>query len=95
MTTRMYPPRGVATTTTANGRSYSCAAESSINVPDQDATVLETNGWVRSSHSGSGATSARPTTDNFIGRAYLDETLGYTVRWNGIAWVNPMNGNVV
>lgn len=95
MTTRVYPPRGAANTMIVNGRSYTCAAGQSINVPDHDAAVLQTNGWIVSTMHGSGATTTRPTTGLYVGLPFLDETLGYTIKWNGVAWINPMNGNVV
>lgn len=95
MTTRVLPPNALAKTTPANGRVYTCAASSFIDVPDHDALILETNGWVIAAHMGVGTTAQRPTTNLQVGKRYLDTTLGYSIVWTGASWVNPANGNVV
>lgn len=94
MTTRVLPPNGVATTTIANTRSYTCAADAYLDVPDHDALVLEANGWSVAAHGGVGATATRPVnpTKNMV---FFDSTLGYTIKWTGKSWVSPNNGNVV
>lgn len=57
--------------------------------------VFPPNGRTTTTNYGSGATAGRPTTGRYVGTRFLDETLGYIVRWNGTAWVNPMTGAVV
>ena len=95
MTMRVLPPSAAAKTTAANGRTYTCAAASYLDVPDQDAAILEANGWIIVVHMGVGTTAQRPTTGLQMGKRYLDTTLGYTIRYTGKSWVNPANGNVV
>lgn len=92
MTTRVYPPNGKATTTSAHGRTYVCAANSFLDVPDQDAMVLQTNGWIVAALRGVGATSARPTSGLARGDSYQDTTLGYKTVWSGSNWMNPASG---
>jgi hypothetical protein len=95
MTLRVLPPNGAAASITVFGRSYTCAAGAYLDVPDSDAFIMETNGWVIAAHMGVGATSGRPTTNLVKGKRYFDSTLGYTIVWTGASWINPSNGNVV
>lgn len=95
MTLRVLPPNAAAKTTAANGRTYTCAAASYLDVPDQDALILEANGWIIVAHGGVGTTAQRPTTGLSTTRRYFDTTLGYIIVWTGASWVNPSNGNVV
>ena len=94
MTTRVLPPNAAASSITVNGRFYSCAAGSFIDVPDHDAFIMETNGWTIAAHGGVGVTAARPTTPQ-KNQLFFDSTLGYSIVWTGASWVNPANGNVV
>jgi hypothetical protein len=36
----------------------------------------------------SGTTAQRPTKGLYIGRPYFDTTLGYSINYNGTAWVD-------
>jgi hypothetical protein len=89
---RLIPPPGGATTP-ANGRSYTCAANATLDVPDFDAFVLIANGWLKVAGS-VGATSARPASP-FKGQTFHDTTLGYNITWDGKAWRNPATGAAV
>ena len=93
-THRMIPPANGGSTT-VNGRKYTCAAGTTIDVPDFDGSVLEANGWAIAAINGAGATAARPTAGVKVGSEFHDTTLGYNVMWNGKQWVNPTNGNAV
>ena len=95
MTLRVLPPNGAAASITVFGRSYTCAAGAYLDVPDQDAYILEANGWIIAAHMGVGTTAQRPTAGLQTGKRYFDTTLGYTIIWTGTSWVNPSNGNVV
>lgn len=95
MTIRVTPPNAAATSITVNGRLYSCAAASFIDVPDHDAYIMETNGWTIVAHAGVGTTAGRPTTGLVSGKTFFDSTLDYIIKWTGNSWVNPSNGNVV
>jgi hypothetical protein len=90
---RLMPPNNTAMTMVVNGRSYTCAAGATIDVPDFDAAVLRANGWVETA-SAVGATSARPTAPRH-GQKYHDTTLGYSVIYDGKNWRNPSTGAVV
>lgn len=94
MTTRVLPPNAAAASITVNGRLYTCAAASFIDVPDHDASIMETNGWTIAAHGGVGATAARPATPQ-KNQLFFDSTLGYSIKWTGKSWINPANGNVV
>ena len=90
---QMMPPgNGSQNPCRFNGRSYSAALGSVISVPDFDANVLESNGWIRSAADGSGTTAQRPTTGLFVGMRYLDSTVGATMIWDGKAWRNHATG---
>ncbi len=43
---RVMPPNGIADTKIVNGRSYTCASNATIHVPDFDAHILTANGWI-------------------------------------------------
>lgn len=91
-TVRFIPPKGASATITFNNRTYSCAANSYIDVPFMDAGVLGANGWIWVS--GSGSTAQRPTSP-FPQQLYHDNTLGYVVVWDGAAWRQPSTGTSV
>jgi len=90
---RLMPPNGVATTTAVNGRTYTCAANATIDVPDFDASVLTANGWVKVA-SAVGATAARPTTPH-KNQTFHDTTLNVTIVFDGKVWRNPATGAAV
>lgn len=98
MTThRMLPPAdGNHGTITVNGRTYTCALGSSIDVPDFDGVIMQANGWTISAAGGAGATAARPVlVSNQRGYQFHDSTLGKNIVWDGKTWRDPTNGNSV
>lgn len=94
MNHRMLPPNGAAASTTVNGRTYSCAANGYVDVPDFDALVLESNGWTIAANGGVGTTAQRPTNPK-KNDTFHDSTLGYNIKFNGKGWVNPTSGAAV
>ena len=87
---RVLPPVQVASASiTVNGRSYTGAPGSVLDVPDFDANVLTANNWTKVAVSG--ATSARPT-NPARGMFFLDTTLAYMVVFDGSLWRNPATG---
>ena len=94
MTQRVFPPAdGLHPAITVNGRAYTCALGSFLDVPDQDALVMEHNGWTRAAM-GVGATAGRPAAPT-KGQSFHDTTLGVTIRWDGKVWRDPATGNAV
>ena len=85
--------QGRAATLMFNGRAYSVAAGSTIDVPNMDAQICAANGWVQVGN-GSGTTAQRPTLP-YVGQLYVDTTLGYMVVFEGTAWRNPATAAVV
>jgi len=91
MTMRMMPHEsGNFASTKVNGRTYTCALGSIIDVPDHDAIVLVANGWTMVADSVS-ATASRPT-NPAKGQLHHDTTLGYNIRYDGKVWRNPSTG---
>lgn len=81
---RLYPPAsGNAPTITVNGRTYTCALNSTIDVPIQDAVIMTGNGWVSGGFVG--ATAARPSPAN-LHQLFYDTTLSFYVQWDGKVW---------
>ncbi len=84
---------------TVNGRSYTAAQGSTLDVPDFDAETLEANGWLRLGPVG--PTSARPVADPLTtgagmplgtGYRFIDVTLGAAITFTGQGWVNTVTG---
>jgi hypothetical protein len=84
-----------------NGRTYSCAAGSTIDVIESDAITLESRGFLRLGVVG--ATANRPTyppnansdsriVANPLGYEFIDSTIGKVVRYNGATWVDVVTG---
>jgi len=77
------------------GRRYSCATGSSISVPDFDALILCSAGWVSlGTHFGlSGTTANRPTAPLW-GEPYVDTTLNIVAIYAGktTGWLNAATG---
>ena len=98
MTQRLLPPgSGLQPTITVNGRTYTCAPGSTIDVPDADATVMLANNWVTGTpdrFGGVGASTARPS-NPYPQQLFLDSTLGYVIVWDGVAWRNPATGAAI
>jgi hypothetical protein len=90
----MLPPVTASGTaiTTVNGRTYTCAPGSYLDVPDFDGNMLAANGWIVSTPLGTSTTANRPTAPLVAGMRYLDTTLGYTIVWDGATWRNPTSG---
>jgi hypothetical protein len=78
---------------TVNGRTYACATNSTIDVPDQDALVLLTNGWCDTSRA-VGATASRPSAPN-LNQKFHDSTLNMIIVWDGKNWRSIATGGVV
>ena len=89
MTTRLMPPPSGPFVGYANGRTYTCAQGSTLDVPDWDARVLTSNGWVPAALVG--VTAGRPTNPS-KNQQFHDTTLGYTIVWDGRVWRNPATG---
>lgn|SRR4051794_9796145 len=96
---RMLPPPSVAfQSMTANGRSYSAAPGSTVDVIEGDAQVLGANGWVWITPSG--PTSARPVNKDgpyaaARGSLFYDTTLGALIVHDGATWRSPATGAAV
>lgn len=81
------------------GRTYTGVFNGTpIVVPDFDALVLMSNGWLAMARDGAGTTAQRPTLGfgNTLnpknGYEYYDSTLGITVIWNGLNWIRVDTG---
>lgn len=93
-TQRVSPPSDGRNSLTFNGRTYSCAVGSTIDVPDFDALVLIANGWTAASSHGADVTANRPANPK-RGMTYLDTTLGAVISFDGKRWRNPLTGAIV
>ena len=85
------PPAGSNTVTSpANGRSFTCAAGSFLDVLSGDALVLGANGWTIIGFAGPTAERPSPTrsiaADNDGIRRYFDTSLGKTIYHDGAIW---------
>lgn len=95
MTHRMTPPAsGFYNPMTINGVVYSCAAGATIDVPNHVADVMKANGWMVAADAGADTTANRPAAIK-VGQTFLDTTLGYTIKWDGKVWRNPVTGAAV
>ena len=87
---RMYAPAsGNAPGITVNGRFYTAALGTTLDVPVQDAALMSGNGWTMGDMVG--ATSARPSPAS-QGQRYYDTTLAFTVQYDGKVWRRPDTG---
>ena len=95
---RLMTVGNIKKTATVNGRTYTCAAGGSIDVPDFDAVVLLADGWINVAGgtllTTVGPTSSRPANPS-KGQAYHDTTLGYTIVHDTANWRNPATGAIV
>ena len=82
---RLFPPTSGATSHTVNGRTYSAAAGTTIDVPDFDAAVLQANGWTAAAPGGVGTTAQRPVNPS-KGTQFHDTSLSKVVTWDGKTW---------
>jgi hypothetical protein len=84
-----------------NGRNYSCAVGSFIDVPDFDAQNLGANGWTCLGPVG--PSSSRPSTNYTVnppyvaaaGVKFIDTTIGKVIFHDGVSWRDPIIGNAV
>jgi len=92
-TIRMMPAgSGKVTTMSVNGRVYSCALGSTLDVVDFDAAILTANGWIQVAPVGS--TAQRPAKPG-VGNFFHDTTLGKLVIFEGATWRDPATGGAV
>ena len=93
MTMRVMPPEsGNYPSITVNGRTYTCALGSTLDVPDQDGAIMTHNGWTFAANGGgSGATAQRPAAPNKR-QIFFDQTLGKDVVFDGRVWRDPATG---
>ena len=96
---QVFPSAGARTTIVVRGRTYTCPVGSTITVPDHDAFVLCSNGWLRSALDGAGTTAQRPAANPAtgtpaprVGYGYFDTTVGAKIVWNGKQWINHASG---
>lgn len=92
VTVRFIPANGKASAISLNGRTYSCAANSFIDVPFMDAPIVSANGFIQVA--GSGTTAQRPQAP-FPNQLYHDTTLNMVIVFEGTAWRNPATGAAV
>ena len=93
---RMTPGVATQTSITVNGRTYTCAYGSTIDVPDFDAHMMDANGW--SDLGLVGPTANRPVfmTNQGEDSTYIDTTLGYMIVYDFYGhWRNPVTGAIV
>ncbi|MDI9846557.1 hypothetical protein QM467_00635 [Rhodoblastus sp. 17X3] len=101
LTTRLLPPPNIQQqSVVANGRTYSAAPGSYVDVPDFDAAVLMANGWANVAPSG--PTSARPKPGALTppytaapGFEFIDTTLNKWIVFDGLVWRDPLTGSAV
>ncbi|WP_315792251.1 MULTISPECIES: hypothetical protein [unclassified Bradyrhizobium] len=84
---------------TVNGRTYSCAVGSTIDVPDFDHFVMSANGWTNLAGNAAvlatvGTTASRPANPS-KGQTFHDATLNLTIAFDGKTWRNPATGAAV
>ncbi|QND50809.1 hypothetical protein HB779_02075 [Phyllobacterium sp. 628] len=95
MTMRLIPPsNGLHNPITVNGRRYSCAANSTVDVPDFDGLIMIANGWVSTASNGSGTTAQRPLSPP-IGTQFHDTTLNKLIIFDGKTWRDPVSGAAI
>jgi hypothetical protein len=96
---RLLPPVAVTNQTViANGRTYTAAPGSFLDVADDDSMVLEANGWTFVAFSG--PTTARP--GNMLtsvpmatpGFRFYDTTLAALAIWDGATWRSPAGASI-
>jgi hypothetical protein len=102
---RLLPPAVVAgqpvtsqQSMVVNGRAYSGAPGSVVDVPDMDGAILAANGWVRVA--ASGTTAQRPTSTSAPFRAapdarYFDTSINKLIVYDGVTWRDPATGSAV
>ena len=97
MTQRLLPPGSTSPASiTVNGRLYTCAVGSTVDVPDQDAYIMMANGWIPAAPGagGEGATGVRPASPT-AGQSFFDTTLAKGIVFDGSVWCDPDTGLAV
>jgi hypothetical protein len=95
----MSPAKPGSPITMLNGQTYAVAPGVVLDVPDQHADALGSNGWLVIGQSG--PTSVRPTTRSpgrymaQQGDEFYDTTLGKLLTFDGATWRDPSNGAAV
>ena len=95
MTTRVMPPGdGLHPTIKVNGRTYTAAVGSTIDVPDHDALVMVSNGWLAVAGAAAVGTTAQRPTAPVHNQQFVDTTVGMVVLYDayGKRWVNHITG---
>ena len=99
ITVRLMPPANSSglNPCVANGRTYVCASGSTLDVPDFDAYVLQSNGWTLAAAGGTGPTASRPTVQANgqplkRGTTFNDTSIGKVVMWDGAVWRDHTTG---
>jgi hypothetical protein len=82
----------------AYGRLYAAVPGTVIDVPDQDALILEANGWIKVARVGT--TAQRPTGTNdpsspTPGTRYFDIMVGAEIIYDGVSWRSLVDGSAV
>lgn len=78
-------------------RKYSCAAGAAVLVPEADAAIMMSAGWVNATgpcgFSSAGPTTARPTSP-YVGHTHTDTTISAVVVYAGkvTGWLNSATG---
>jgi hypothetical protein len=100
MTQRLIPINGATPTYNVLGRTYTCSANSVVDVPDTglvpggDSAAVATNGFFAVSTAGVGTTAQRPQ-GLPAGSTFADTTVGALIISDGKVWRNPMTGALV
>ena len=81
---------------TTPARKYSCAAGATVTVPDFDAVIMMSAGWINSlgPHGGAVGTTAQRPVNPPIGTVFNDTTVGAAVVYGGTktGWVHHATG---
>lgn len=95
------PPDGLHNSITINGRTYTAAPGSYLDMPDFDAQVACSSGWTAVTAPGTqvGPTASRPTSSpsgrgpaDLRGLVFIDTTLGAVICHDGLTWRNVLTG---
>ena len=81
-------------TTFVNGREYSAAPGQFIDVPDFDAAVLLSNGWIGVSAVAGGPSAERPAAP-YPSQLFHDTTIDAFIIFDGVSWRDVLTANAV
>ena len=83
---------------TSPARKYSCAAGATVSVPDFDAVIMMSAGWINSlgTHGGNVGTTAQRPVNPPLNTVFNDTTVGAAVVYGGAktGWVHHATGAV-